>query len=247
LKSAACRAFEGLQSITGRGRNSLRNKKTLASILTLRKHFLVVSLWNTVKKIRAMLIWILIVGGWVGIQLLILHDATETEGSSPVSAGLRYVGLLALRSLKAAFIPKIRRAVRIGRSSKKVSVDPSAPNDQEVIPPSSSQPAPEALTTPERRPSKASKSKWWSKDRRAPISSADLELAIADAVRKASPECEDFVGVIVHHRGRKIHLEPDWTVRGVRFGKADRKRAEVALAVVVDKLQQEFRLADSQP
>ena len=88
--------------------------------------------------------------------------------------------------------------------------------------------------------------KRWRKDRRAAITPAELELAIAEAVRKTAPECQDFIGVIVHHKAPKIRLDPNWAVRGVRFGKADRKMVDEALATVVEQLQQEFRLTEPQ-
>jgi hypothetical protein len=197
-----------------------------------------------------MLAWVLIVGAWLGILLLILHDATEQQGSSPVSTGLRLAGLHILRGLKSLFKLLINlrsfRRTRIAGETEKASVAPPVSMDSKAVPTSSPQSADGALTTIERSSAKAAKNKWWSKDRRAPITSAELETAIADAVRKASPECEDFIGVIVHHRHSRIHHDPNWAVRGIRFGKADRKRAEEAVAAVVDKLQQEFRLADSQ-
>jgi hypothetical protein len=71
---------------------------------------------------------------------------------------------------------------------------------------------------------------------------AELELAIAEAVRKASPGCEGFLSVIVEPKVPKLRLDPDWDVRGVRFGKVDRKMVDEALATVVKRMQQEIRL-----
>ena len=71
---------------------------------------------------------------------------------------------------------------------------------------------------------------------------AELELAIAEAVRKASPACEGFLSVIVEPKTPKSRLDPDWDIRGVRFGKADRKMVDEALSTVVKRMQQEIRL-----
>ena len=71
---------------------------------------------------------------------------------------------------------------------------------------------------------------------------AELELAIAEAVRKASPACEGFLSVIVEPKTSKSRLDPDWDIRGVRFGKADRKMVDEALSTVVKRMQQEIRL-----
>ena len=71
----------------------------------------------------------------------------------------------------------------------------------------------------------------------------ELEQAILEAV-KAAPGCEDFVGVIVAHEMPKSHRDPNWAIRGVKFGKADRKGANEALASVVERMQREFLLSD---
>jgi hypothetical protein len=79
------------------------------------------------------------------------------------------------------------------------------------------------------------------KDERVSISAAELESAIGQAV-KTSPGCEDFVGVLVRLRRPKSPPEPNWEVRGLKFGNADRKSVNDAVATVVTRLQQEFQL-----
>jgi hypothetical protein len=74
-----------------------------------------------------------------------------------------------------------------------------------------------------------------------PITAAELESAIKKAV-KIAPGCKDFIGVVVQPITAKSRLDPNWEVRGVRFGNADRKTVNEYLAVVVVRLQQEFRL-----
>ena len=69
-------------------------------------------------------------------------------------------------------------------------------------------------------------------------------MTISEAAKKSSPGCEDFGGVIVRHETPKSHLDPNWAIRGVKFGKADRKGANEALASVVERMQREFLLSD---
>ena len=71
----------------------------------------------------------------------------------------------------------------------------------------------------------------------------ELEQAILEAI-KATPGCEDFVGVIVAHEMSKSHRDPNWAIRGVKFGKADRKIANEALDRVVGRMQREYRLSE---
>jgi hypothetical protein len=109
-------------------------------------------------------------------------------------------------------------------------------------------PAQNGQTTPiEPRPVAAFQKKWWSKDPRLSIAPKELELAIAEAVRKTAPGCDDFVGVIVDRKKPKMRFDPNWEIRGVKFGKADKKMVGEALTTVVEQLQREFRLADRQP
>lgn len=229
-----------------------------------------------------MLVWVLIAILWVGLLLLILHDATaaDTRGSAVVVASKPLKRLFkklkswankigaVLRKLIAAW--KARRV----RAAKTVSTSPpatvtlpvataqtdgstalaaTAKNDRSTSSAALAQedpssPVVSAQINPaaagKKRPAGASKNKWWSKDRRASITSSELELTIAEAVRKTSPECEELVGVIVHHRRPKIQHDPNWAVRGVKFGKADRKMVDEALATVVEQLQREFRLTE---
>ena len=80
------------------------------------------------------------------------------------------------------------------------------------------------------------------KDRRQAISSADLQSAIATAVRKNSPECEDLVDVVVASAEPKSKSEANWTIRGIKFGKCDREKVATIVAITVAQMQQEFLL-----
>src|SRR5580704_3075617 len=73
----------------------------------------------------------------------------------------------------------------------------------------------------------------------------ELESAILKAV-KVAPGCEDFAGVVVQPKTSTSRSEPNWEVRGVKFGKTDRTIASDALATVITRLQREFALASSE-
>ena len=212
-----------------------------------------------------MLVWILIAACWTGLLLLILHDATkDADGVSPVSVASRSAlistakGWRRLRKFRP--IHKLRLAYA---TAAKASPSPkAAPSFEAAAAPeaaaSSSEAAPSSKVIPSEAPAQASpatiplqatevsKKAWWRKDRRVQITPAELELTIAEAVRKNAPECGSFVGVIVHHKKPKQHRDPNWGVRGVRFGKADRRIVNETLTRIVEQLQKEFRLVDPQ-
>jgi len=80
-------------------------------------------------------------------------------------------------------------------------------------------------------------------DKRRAISRKNLESAITEAV-KSSSDCATFVGVIIQRQQPKSRSEPDWSIRGVRFGKTDREKSGKVLAAVVERFQREFSLSD---
>jgi hypothetical protein len=187
-----------------------------------------------------MLVWVLIVACWVGLLLLILHDTTkeDIQGSALSVASTSLKNLFSqARACANKAAPAAQRLIAMGSSAGK-----GANTIPPFLPTGTARNA--QLATIEQRPIAPSKNKWWSKDRRASITPAELESTIAEAVRKTAPGCEDFIGVIVHYRSPKMNLDPNWAVRGVKFGKADRKIVDGALNTVVEQMQREFRLVD---
>jgi hypothetical protein len=85
--------------------------------------------------------------------------------------------------------------------------------------------------------------KTWRRNR-IPIAAEKLELAIADAVKKAAPGCEAFVGVIVQQTTPRSRFDANWALRGVKFGKAGRETVNEVLATIVERMQREFRLSE---
>jgi hypothetical protein len=78
---------------------------------------------------------------------------------------------------------------------------------------------------------------------RSLIASTHLEAAITAAVRKERPGCETFVGVIVQQTRPKSRFDANWLLRGVKYGRADRDKANEALAAIVERMQREFKLS----
>jgi hypothetical protein len=78
---------------------------------------------------------------------------------------------------------------------------------------------------------------------RSSVSRERLQSAITEAVKKADPDCEAFVGVIVQRETPKARFDANWAIRGIRFGKADRDKSGLALATIVERMQREFSLA----
>jgi hypothetical protein len=73
------------------------------------------------------------------------------------------------------------------------------------------------------------------------IVSETLQSAITRAVRRAEPA---FVDVIVQRITPKSRFDTNWALRGVKFGKANREKADKAITTVVERMQREFRLSD---
>jgi hypothetical protein len=168
-----------------------------------------------------MLAWILILGSWIALLSLILHDVTQENangGAIRLAAG--HVG--AAMSWAVSWIMPKARAFREARSQAASQEGASRPPPKRLL----------ALRKPN----------WWHTDQRISMTMAELELAIAEAVRKAAPACEGFLSVIVEPKTPKSRQGPDWDIRGVRFGKADRKMTDEALSTIVKRMQQEIRL-----
>ena len=82
-----------------------------------------------------------------------------------------------------------------------------------------------------------------STDLRQPVTRADLQTAITEAVKKFSPECQAFIDVILTDAKPESKSESNWTIQGIKFGRSNRKKASEALDVVVARMSQEFRLS----
>jgi hypothetical protein len=82
---------------------------------------------------------------------------------------------------------------------------------------------------------------------RSPISRERLQTGITEGVKKADEGCEGFVGVIITHETPKSLHDTNWTIRGVKFGRADRDKASKAIAAIVEHMQRAFYLSEDIP
>jgi hypothetical protein len=69
-------------------------------------------------------------------------------------------------------------------------------------------------------------------------------LLVTEAVKKAEPGCEAFVGVIVKPETPKSRFDANWATRGVKFGSTDRDKSSKAMASAVERMRREFRLSE---
>ena len=215
-----------------------------------------------------MFVWIIIAAFWVGLLLLILHDVTrDDDAGSAVSIASRNAGVAAgkgwrkLRRLKrrAAAARKARAAEASAQAAlaavaaetvpEQAVAAPIVPEEtvaEETVAEQTALAQNDPAQTVPAQAAEPSKKTWWRRDQRAQITPAELEATIAEAIRKTAPECGSFVGVIVHHKKPKQSRDPNWGVRGVKYGKADRRIVEETLSGIVKQLQKEFRLTDPQ-
>jgi hypothetical protein len=84
----------------------------------------------------------------------------------------------------------------------------------------------------------------WHKDARISVTIPELELAIAEAVQNAAPDCEAFVGVIVRRTKPASRSEVNWRLQGIKFGNADRKIASEALTTIIERMQREIKISE---
>lgn len=75
------------------------------------------------------------------------------------------------------------------------------------------------------------------------ISRAALEEEIAKQV-KADEAGAALVGVILERLRGQSSLETNWTVRGIKFGTADRDKAGRVVEEVTQRLQKLYRLSN---
>jgi hypothetical protein len=203
-----------------------------------------------------MFAWILILGFWIALLSLILHDATKDDddgGAIRIAARKSRAALKSLIAMGSSFVEravlKARRPPEAPSQTISQTNMSEPPVNVEIAAgtsPSSPEPIAEGSSPAiEKPPAMApSKKKWRLKDDRVSMTTPKLELAIAEEVKKVAPGCEDFIGVVVRQTAPRSRLDPNWEVRGIKFGKADRKMANEALAGIVERMQQEFRLAD---
>src|SRR5450631_4872002 len=166
--------------------------------------------------------------------------ATKKSRAAPKDVVARGRKLINWAVLKAQ---QLRETLGGAISQNNVSKPPAVIETAVEIIPSSSEPIrQDPLPVIDQAAAAPPPKKQW-RDR-VPIAAKELEVAIADAVKKAAPGCEAFVGVIVQRTAPKSRFDTNWAVRGVKFGKAGRETVTEALATIVERMQREFRLSE---
>ena len=224
-----------------------------------------------------MFAWILISLCWVALFLLILHDVTKDDcNGSAVSIAAKKLGAPARWAVtEARKLPEALASYTLSQASisqanisQTSEAPPLAPLDDaakfenarfENTKSENTKPENTKLentklenTWPEyaKPESTPPRKRWWHGrriDERVSMTSPEIELAIAEAVKKTAPGCEDFIGVVIRQTTPKSRLDVNWELRGIRFGKADREMVNEAVASVVERMQREFRLTENQP
>jgi hypothetical protein len=79
---------------------------------------------------------------------------------------------------------------------------------------------------------------------REPVKRAALEAAITTAMKRSRTSCEPFVGIIIERVAPNSSDEANWAVKGVKFGKSERAECNSALSLIIERMKQEFEIAD---
>jgi CspA family cold shock protein len=80
--------------------------------------------------------------------------------------------------------------------------------------------------------------------KRTPIARAALELAIAETVRAADPQCKELIGIIVERIVPTTASGANWALKGIKYGKADRDQCSATISTRLEEWQREFELSD---
>jgi hypothetical protein len=175
----------------------------------------------------------------------------------PVSVEPAPAELTPAEPMFAEPMPAETPSPEIAPSTPMVSEEPSPPEEpsqaETLQPETPQQVAPEAIklapeaveVQTETAEASSPKKKWWRPhDDRAAKTIPEIETAITRAVQSATPDCKDFVGVIVRPKTPKSRHDVNWELQGVRFGKADKKLVNDALRGIVKQMQREYRVPD---
>jgi hypothetical protein len=89
---------------------------------------------------------------------------------------------------------------------------------------------------------------FWKKRRpsdRSPVLAKTIELAITASVKKSDPLCENFLAVWIEPHEYTSLGEPNWHLKAVQFGKADRDKCAAALDIIVERMQKKYSLKET--
>jgi hypothetical protein len=181
-----------------------------------------------------MLAWVLICVAWFLLVLLILHDATKDDSNGSAV-------LIAAEKLRAP----VETMLRPRKAGDLINADPSPlPANVDMMVDTKPAVSIRQATALAIQPTSAKQTKRRRlRDGRVSISTLNLETAITEAIKKTQ-DCEEFVGVVIRKTTPKTRLDTNWELRGIKFGNADRKKADEALTPIIESMQREFRLSE---
>jgi hypothetical protein len=76
------------------------------------------------------------------------------------------------------------------------------------------------------------------------IPRAALERTLAERIRASDQKCEGFLEIFVERVVPVSHGSANWTVKGVRYGKAMRDQCNIAMTCCFEESQLEFEISD---
>jgi hypothetical protein len=76
------------------------------------------------------------------------------------------------------------------------------------------------------------------------IPRAALEQALVERIRASDQKCEGFLEIFVERVVPVSHGSANWTVKGVKYGKAAREQCNIAITRCIEESQLEFEISD---
>jgi cold shock protein len=76
------------------------------------------------------------------------------------------------------------------------------------------------------------------------ISRDALKAALVESVRGSDPQCEGLIEIIIERVVPASRDVANWAVKGVKYGKAERKLCSAAISKFVQESQGEFEVSD---
>ena len=80
--------------------------------------------------------------------------------------------------------------------------------------------------------------------KRTLISRAALERTLAERIRASDQRCEGFLEIFIERVVPGSRGNANWTVKGVKYGKAERDQCNIAIARCTKESQLEFEISD---
>ena len=182
--------------------------------------------------------WILVLSPWLGLLILILDDVTKDDsGGGAIRIAATRIGAFVYRNtLKARKLWKVpNQSISQSRASNPPAGIETAAGNSWLS---------SKLVSPLPLIGRTAKKKSGQNGGRNLTTIPDLELAITEAVKKASPQCETFVGVVLEKTKPRSRRDVNWELRGAKFGQADRRIASEAPISTIDRMQREFYILD---